>query len=404
MQENITKFFFLLTNYDKINMYYDSGGVMKSLKNNTFVRMSNTRQPNERQSNFELMRIVSMLFIILWHILMHGHVIENCENQALKTILQITQYIIVVHVNSFIILMGYFQSKSKFKLNKVIKLVLQVIFYSFVIMLIALKLGWIEDFSSITILNSLLPSGAMFDFWFIGAYITVYCFSNIINKFIDCLSKKDYQKTLLISFFFLSFLPFITGQGRFSNGGYNFYSFIFLYLIGGYLRRYPLNQSYHFKNLDKRKYVLLIIFIFFMCAYLNYSLTLFSSNINNKSNIFSFIANRINASNLFYSTPFVIVQTICYFELFRNMNIKNKYINYISKSVIGVYLIHENDYFRKNVYKLLGFEMKVYSYKFIIILMSAVLSIFIFCIIIDKLREKMFIVIKSIILFVKKNV
>ena len=381
----MTKFFFLTINYDKINMYYDSGGVMKSIKNSTI----------NRQSNFELMRIVSMLLIILWHILLHGHVIDNCENQALKTILKMTQYIIVVHVNSFIILMGYFQSKSKFKINKVIKLVLQVIFYSFAIMLIALKLGWIEDFSSITILNSLLPSGAMIDFWFIGAYITVYCFSDIINKFIDCLTKKDYQKTLLILFFFLSLLPFITGQGSFSNNGYNFYSFIFLYLIGGYLRRYSLNQSYYFKNLDKKRYILLIVFIFLTCAYLNYSLTLFSASINNQSHLFSFVAGRINASKLAYSTPFVIIQTICYFELFRNMNIRNKYINYISKSIIGVYLIHDNGYIRKNIYEILGFGMKIYSYKFIIILVSTVLFIFIVCIIIDMFRALIFEVLKK---------
>ena len=389
----MTKFFFLTTNYDKINMYYDSGGVMKGVKNNTIMR----------QSNFELMRIVSMLFIILWHILIHGHVIDNCENQALKTILQITQYIIVVHVNSFVILMGYFQSKGKFKIKKVIKLVMQAIFYSFVIMIIALKLGWIEDFSSVTILNSLLPSGAMIDFWFIGAYIIVYCFSNIINKFIDCLSKKDYQKTLLILFFFLSFLPFITGQGRFSNDGYNFYSFIFLYLIGGYLRRYPLNQSYYFRNLGKKKYILLIIFIFFMCAYLNYSLTLFGSSINAKSHIFSFIANRINSSNLVYSTPMVIIQTICYFELFRCLKFESKYINYISANVIGVYLIHDNHFIRENIYSLMGIDTKIYSYKFIIIIISTVLSIFIVCLIFDKIRQVFFYYIDKIIFKNKKS-
>ena len=32
---------------------------------------------NKRNSNFELMRIVSMAFIVLWHIIMHGNVISN---------------------------------------------------------------------------------------------------------------------------------------------------------------------------------------------------------------------------------------------------------------------------------------------------------------------------------------
>ena len=41
---------------------------------------------NKRNSNFELMRIVSMAFIVLWHIIMHGNVLSNCTNPAIKMI------------------------------------------------------------------------------------------------------------------------------------------------------------------------------------------------------------------------------------------------------------------------------------------------------------------------------
>ena len=57
-----------------------------------------------RESNFELMRIISMFLIIVWHIIIHGHMIENSENYAIKIYLSIIQYIIIVHVNSFMIL------------------------------------------------------------------------------------------------------------------------------------------------------------------------------------------------------------------------------------------------------------------------------------------------------------
>lgn len=357
----------------------------------------------KRQSNFELMRIVSMLFIILWHILIHGHVIDNCQNAALKTILQITQYVIIVHVNSFVVLMGFFQSKSIFKVKKVLKLIIQVIFYSVTIFLISLKVGWINDINSVDIINSFLPSVSLYDYWFIGSYIIVYCFSDIINKFISLLDKKDYKKVLIISFLFLSLIPFLTGQGIFNNSGYNFYSFIFLYMIGGYLRRYPINTSYHFKLLDNKKYMLIIILCFILCIYINYTLTLFGASINNQSNVMSFIANRINSSNLCYSTPMVIIQTICYFELFRCLKLKNKYINNISANVIGVYLIHDNHFIRENIYNLMGFDTKIYSYKFIIIIISAVLSIFIVCIIFDKIRQVFFYYIDKIIFKNKKR-
>ena len=60
---------------------------------------------NERQSNFELMRIVSMIFIILWHIICHGRIIENCMSLEIKSIFKFMRYIFIVHVNSFVILM-----------------------------------------------------------------------------------------------------------------------------------------------------------------------------------------------------------------------------------------------------------------------------------------------------------
>ena len=50
-------------------MINDSGGVVMKVV---------------RESNFELMRIISMVFIILWHIIMHVHAIENCSNSGLR--------------------------------------------------------------------------------------------------------------------------------------------------------------------------------------------------------------------------------------------------------------------------------------------------------------------------------
>lgn len=66
---------------------------------------------NIRQSNFELMRIISMLMIVLWHMLrsdFHGNVIENCSRESLRLIFEFIMFTIVVHVNSYVLLSGYF--------------------------------------------------------------------------------------------------------------------------------------------------------------------------------------------------------------------------------------------------------------------------------------------------------
>ena len=109
-----------------------------------------------RESNFELMRIVSMILIIIWHIILHGHMIENSRNYAIRTYLSMIQYLIVIHVNSFVILSGYFQSKSRFKLSKLLSLILEVIMYSFVILIVGIKLGFVKEYNIITIISQLI--------------------------------------------------------------------------------------------------------------------------------------------------------------------------------------------------------------------------------------------------------
>ena len=69
-----------------------------------------------RNSNYELMRIVSMFLIVLYHVIYHGQVLQNCHNEGAKIILELLEFFTLVHVNSFILVSGYFQSTSRFKL------------------------------------------------------------------------------------------------------------------------------------------------------------------------------------------------------------------------------------------------------------------------------------------------
>ena len=69
----------------------------------------------ERNSNFELLRIIAMLFIVLYHIIIHGQVLGNSVNAGLSIIIYLVMYMTLVHVNSFILLTGFFQSTGKFK-------------------------------------------------------------------------------------------------------------------------------------------------------------------------------------------------------------------------------------------------------------------------------------------------
>lgn len=341
----------------------------------------------KRNSNFELMRMVSMFLIVIWHIIMHGHVIENCTNPAIKILLEIVMFSIIIHVNSFVLLSGYFQSKSKFKLSKFLKIFLQVVFYSLIILVTSIKLGWVKDYGIVTFINNGLLS-SLNNYWFIKMYLVTYVFSDYINKFIDRLSRNEYKNLLVICFVVLSIIPYITGNRVVFNDGYSFTNFIFIYMIGGYLRRYPLKETYHFKNMSTNGYRLLLLFSFFSLVFINFLVHHFALEINGMSGIFTEVASRISPTNLHYSTPLVIIQTILYFEFFKTLNIENKFINKLSATAFGIYLMHDNEFVRAHLYKFLRIDMGPFStYKIFPKIILVALIIFIICALIEFIRQ-----------------
>ena len=75
-----------------------------------------------RDSNFEAMRILSMFFIVMYHIFVHGKVLEHATGKI--SILSIfIESILLVCVNSFILVTGYFQCEKKINFEKVIKII-----------------------------------------------------------------------------------------------------------------------------------------------------------------------------------------------------------------------------------------------------------------------------------------
>lgn len=71
----------------------------------------------DKKSNFELMRILSMFFIVIYHIIYHGKMLQNSSGTILL-ILQLIICITLVHVNSFVLITGYFQYNKSFSLKR----------------------------------------------------------------------------------------------------------------------------------------------------------------------------------------------------------------------------------------------------------------------------------------------
>ena len=122
-----------------------------------------------RDSNFELMRVIAMIYIVITHIILNGSGMLNLSPKV-RFIIDIIQATVVIHVNSFIIVSGYFQSTKENTNNKKLLNILGVSWFYRIIALI-IYLSFIGTLSNLEILRNLsfLPLGH--EHWFIHYYI-----------------------------------------------------------------------------------------------------------------------------------------------------------------------------------------------------------------------------------------
>ena len=345
-----------------------------------------------RKSNFELMRIISMVMIIYYHIILHGNILLNSKNIYFTFTNEIIEFLIIVHVNLFMLLTGYFQVDSKFKLSKVFSLLAQTIFYAIIIMIILSCLGLVS-LNKVGIIREVFLLENTGQYWFIKVYLLLYCLSPFINILINSLEQGRYKSLIFTSVLLICALPYITGnKGFFINDGFTLYNAIVMYLIGAYLKKYKIKDSYHFANMPKRKYQTVMLFFYIFLALINYTLYKTSIQLAVSSPIFNEIFGIFVSCVFGYENPIIILQSICFFLFFESLDIKyNKIINRIAKLIFGVYLIHENFLLQPLLYKMLKIDNgMIYSFRFIIYVIFIVIVIFTTGIFVEFLRQKIF--------------
>lgn len=299
--------------------------------------------------------------------------------------------ILVVHVNSYLLVTGYYQCKSQFKLNKLISLNNASWFYR-VIILITLSLLQVIQVEKIDIIRGFFPLDSC-AYWFIQMYLFLYCFSPFINQFIKCLTQKQFQMLLILCFIIFSILPSISMQMIINiDKGHSFMSVVFMYLLGAYFRYYPVQNLSFFKTNSKKKNQILFLSGFICCFLINFLFCCFGKFLMNGGEITKFLGETINLAFLSYGNPLVILGSLMYFFWFGTFVFKNKWINKVGKLTLGVYLIHDNPYTRVWLYPVLGFtEGKIYTGIIIIAkVFACAFLIFILCIILEWLRQLLF--------------
>ena len=334
---------------------------------------------DSRASNFELLRIICMLMIVGLHLFGKGGALEKLTPMDINYyFVNISECLLIVAVNCFVLMSGYFE--IKFNTRKILALHHQVLFYSIVIAFVFYFYGDYYQYTSENVIKSLFP--VIFNqWWFVSIYIALYFFSPFFNSSLMSLSKIEYQKILACSFLVFCVLPtFKVGLVNNSNG-YSLYSFMFLYAIGNYIRKYGGKTS---------KTNMKFLYGYLVCSVLTFLSNLFLTRLIGH-NVLHFLG---------YDKIFTFVGSVCLFLFFKSLTIKSTSINYIASLVFSVYIIHEHPAVRAYIWQgLFHCDTWIYSSYYPIYSIGIIIIIFAVCLFVEYLRKLLFFNLEKVMVF-----
>lgn len=353
-----------------------------------------------RGSGIELLRLIAIFMVIGLHMFGYSHYYE-CSLMAGGAVRTVSSWIRLMFrpcVNIFIIITGYFMVKMRFNLKKaykrVFKIYLTVLFYSVVLNVIFLLLGekyYTVDETTPTLLNMILKMAFPVlsqQWYFITEYILLCLFAPFLNIILQNIKKNDYKVLLCISTFVMSIWFFLSNLRGFdhivSNNGFgdleagkNLFSFMYIYMIGGYIRL-------HCESKDAPK-----------ASYLLGALVCWLLNIQLETGILKFL--ELEDMVLKFTNPLVILTAVFLLLYFKDLHFHSKIVNTLASTSLGVYIIHEFAYVRNVIWNIFDFR-KVDSNNILlnlVYIISIIVIVFGICVAIDLLRQKLFKLIDS---------
>ncbi len=319
----------------------------------------------QRKSNIELLRIFAIFAIIIHHFSAHGIFQYYQPNTTLLEHINnfITGFFIYggkLGVDIFILITGYFMINSEFKLKHIFKIYFYLLFYSLLFLILAFATGS-HEVPEKYFYSSVFPL-IRNNYWFISNYIYLYFLIPFLNKFIKSLNKKEAFCLLTVLGTAFYIIPIFSKELLISG---QLGCFIYIYCLGAFIR---LNI---FKNLCDNKLLkrLTIFSVLFISFYkLSYIIP------------FDKIAQLRSSDYSEINSIFILIPAIYCFNFFNSLNIKyNKYVNSIASSVLGIYLIHDNNFVRMYIWKKLAVFLNINSVYYILIIILISLTVFLVC-------------------------
>ncbi|MCM1372623.1 MAG: acyltransferase family protein [Bacteroides sp.] len=283
-----------------------------------------------RQSNIELLRIISMFFVMLTHATLAVGYPDQTNAMGMEYyLLGVIKALSVVSVNVFVMISGWFG--IKFSIKGILSFLFQVLFFSILGFIIAI-IANIKDFSISNLMTDGLLLGSR-NYWFVDCYLLLYIFSPVLNSFCENSPKKQFKLFLITAFCIQSLAAWVFPTlSTEIKAGYSTISFILIYMLTRYVRIYqPVWASLRGSH-DVIVYLVLTIILSFVAFFSHGGIIA----------IIGFFS---------YASPFVIAASVFLLLGFSKFRFQSNLINWVASSCFAVYLLHEHVSIRLPLYR-----------------------------------------------------
>lgn len=332
-----------------------------------------------RQSNFELIRIVAMLFIVVRHFCFYSG-FDSTESDLLINNVWITAVrpLGKLGVDLFVLVSGYFLAgKSRVTIKKTAVLWGQIFFYSALIFVFSV-LHNPSNYSFGKMVESFLPISYN-GLWFVKTYFMFFLVTPFLNMVLNNLSKKVHITVILLFLLCWTLVPSeLQEELQYSD----LLWFCFLFFVAAFIKKWENNVK-----LSPAKCFLMFGIVFLILG--GYKIiSLYDREIMKTYKPYTM------------NSVFNLLCSLFIFLGFKNIQIKNpkvnRAVNLIASATFGVYLIHDNNYVRDVLWeKVFKGPQMINSPYLILYGTAAALIVFCVCIVIDLARiysvEKVFI-------------
>lgn len=297
----------------------------------------------KRMENLELLRCVAMMMVVTLHFLGKGGLLTGGDRTLSDGAVALTgagyaawllEAFCIVAVNGYMLISGYFLCTSSFKLSRLIRLWLQVWFYSVTFGVLAAAAGVVEETAvdAHYYLTLLFPI-SMDHYWFMTAYLFLYVLTPFAGLAVRQMTKGQMKAAILIllTVFCLlkSVAPFRLEADR---KGYDVLWYLCVFAAAAYLRRFGLPWL-------KGKWRCLLLYV--VSCLLVFGETMVLHEIYLRTGRLSWIVN----ISMEYNHILPFLGAVGLFGFFLHIRVPEKIsgmINKVAGCTLGVYLLHEN--------------------------------------------------------------